>query len=810
VARTTIDFGVDLGTTNSAIAMMADGRPIVIRNNDQQELTPSYVMIDRDGTVTVGNRAYEKAELRPDAVAREFKRAMGSDRTYTVSNKRFTPEELSAEVLKSLRADAQLRTGESIEAAVVTIPAMFSHVAADATVRAARLAGFEQVTFLQEPIAAGLAYGLTAMDADGYWLVYDLGGGTFDVSLMNLKTGRLQVLDHSGDEFLGGRDFDNVLVDLVVDQLRLDFRLPALLRGDTRYGRLKLECERAKKSLTGQDSTILDIAGISDDDGRAIETEIRVARADYERLIEPLVMKTIKIITATLRRVDLPASAVAQIILVGGPTLTPLVRRILTSETNIELDPRIDPMTVVAQGAAMFSGTVPLEKRKVTATLAGVVALELRYDPVSDDTQSLVGGRVSQDGAPLTGLSVEVLRDDGGWSSGRVPITNGRFVVTLALRARQVSQFSIRLYDSTGRILPADPDAFAITQGVVAPDPILSRSFGVAVESDGDTLRTVRLVEKGARLPASKRMTFRTTRSLAPGESNGLNIHIVEGEAELAESNGHAGYIRIDGQRLQRALPIGSEVEVRFELDTSRRLSVYVFVPLLDQTFPLVIGDVNEPIPDVAVLRGQLEAQRERLDGVTDLASVGEAPALLSEAEHALAAAEQRDDDAARKTQRRIQELRTQLDRSYDQARLPLMQSEFEELIPQVRQLLAESGDATTQRQAETLVEDIARALGDSDASAVSLRMEQLRQLYFSVLLEQPGWWVGFYQDLVEKQSQFQDTNLAKVLITDGRKALERQDIDALRQVCGRLWSLLPSAGRAGMSRALPDVGIRV
>jgi len=810
VPHSTIDFGIDLGTTNSAIAMISDGHPVVLRNNDQQELTPSAVMIDRDGTVTVGRRAYQRAELRPDAVAREFKRAMGSDRIYTVSNHRLTPEELSAEVLKSLRGDAQLRTGESIEAAVVTIPAMFSHAAADATVRASRLAGLNQVAFLQEPIAAGLAYGLTNAGEDGYWLVYDLGGGTFDVSLMNLKAGRLRVIDHSGDEFLGGRDFDNVLVDFVVDQLRSDFRFPSLVRADGRYGRLKLACEEAKKTLTGQQSTVVDVTGFTDDDGKTVETEVGVKRDDYERLIEPLVMKTIRVIVGTLKRADLAPSAIDRILLVGGPTLTPLVRELLAAETGIKLDPRIDPMTVVAQGAAMFSATIAIDKPKVSIGAPGAVNLELKYDTVSDDNQSLVAGRLAPGDVSMSGLSVEVVRDDGGWSSGRVQVANARFVVGLALRPRQVNRFVIRMYDSTGRILPTSPDGFTITQGVVAPDPILSRSLGVAVESEGDAPRTVRLLNKGDRLPATNRVIFRTTRSLAPGTPGGINIHIVEGEGELAESNGHAGSIRIEGSSIARALPVGSEVEVRFDVDTSRRMVVKAFVLLLDETFPLVIRDVNEPVPDVAVLRNQLEIQRERLQGVTDHASVGEAPALISEAELALVAAEALDEDSARKAQRRLQELRDQLDRSYDRARLPIMRTEFEEMLPQVRQVLTEFADSSTQQRAETIAGDIAQALNDGDAATAKLRMEQLQQLHFGTLLDQPGWWLGLYQDLVEKQSQFADQNLARVLIIDGRKALDRQDFDGLRQICGRLWALLPSGDRVGMSRTLPDVGIRL
>ncbi len=810
MTRTTIDFGIDLGTTNSAVAMLSEGRPVVLRNNDQLELTPSAVMVERDGTIVVGSMAYKRAEVRPDAVAREFKRAMGTERTFTLSGRTFRPEELSAEVLKSLRTDVQLRTGEPITAAVVTVPAMFTHSASDATVRASRLAGLEQVVLLQEPIAAGLAYSLTVEAPDGYWLVYDLGGGTFDVSVMALKSSRLRVLDHSGDESLGGRDFDNALVDLVVERLRANYRFPAVLRGDGRYARLKLVCEQAKIALSRLETTVVDITGVKDDEGREVDTEVPVSRSEYERLIEPQLRKTVRIIKDTLKRSDLPASAIAQIILVGGPTLTPIVRRLLLDETGITLDPRVDPMTVVAQGAAILSGTVPIERAAVTSVAKDAIPLELKFDPVSEDTETHVGGRVALSGGPAAGLSIEITRDDGAWSSGRVPISNGRFVTPVMLRRKQVNGFHIRLVDSTGRVLPTTPDQLTIAQGVVPPDPVLSRTIGVAVEAtDSEAPRTVRLLEKGTRLPAHGQLSLRTTRSLAPGQLSGINIHIVEGESDRADRNDHAGYIRIDGQNLNKALPLGSEVELTFSVDTSRRMTVEAFVPLLDQTLPKVIDNVDRPIPASDVLREVLSTEQERLAGVTDHASLGEVPWLIAEAEAALLAADV-DPDAAVKAQRRIRELQQQIDRAYDVARIPLLKDEFEQFLPEIGRALTDFGDRDERQRADTVAKDFATAIEEGDGAAAALKLEQLRSLYFGILLQQDGWWIGLYQDLVERQAQLQDQNLARVLILEGRKALEQQDFSTLRQVCSRLWTLLPEPSRAGMSRALPDVGVRV
>ena len=220
MGRRTIDFGIDLGTTNSEIACMDNGEVRILKNYKREEFTPSVVRIDEKGTVIVGRKAYERLVDDPENTVGEFKRWMGTQqiKEFKLSKKKLKPEELSAEILKDLKITAKkcLSEGDDIEAAVITVPCNFEIVQCEATQRAAKLAGIIYAPLLQEPIAASIAYGFLEKMPKGYWIVYDIGGGTFDVAIMSAKEGRLSVVDQFGDNFLGGKDFDWKIVENIV------------------------------------------------------------------------------------------------------------------------------------------------------------------------------------------------------------------------------------------------------------------------------------------------------------------------------------------------------------------------------------------------------------------------------------------------------------------------------------------------------------------------------------------------------------------------------------------------------------------
>ena len=213
----TVDYGIDLGTTNSCIARWEGGSIRVFQNNDQMSVTPSAVHILKTGRVIVGRRAYAALLTDPDNVAVEFKRWMGQDRLrFPSAQRELSAEELSAEVLKSLKEDVRRQTGTDVTTAVITVPAAFGALQCEATARAAGLAGFEEAPLLQEPIAAAIGYGARAGSSDQRWLVFDLGGGTFDVAVVSTREGRLNVLEHRGNNILGGKDIDRSIVEQIL------------------------------------------------------------------------------------------------------------------------------------------------------------------------------------------------------------------------------------------------------------------------------------------------------------------------------------------------------------------------------------------------------------------------------------------------------------------------------------------------------------------------------------------------------------------------------------------------------------------
>lgn len=820
MTRATIDVGIDLGTTNSAIAVLREGEPMPIRMSGSGEIMPSAVMIDRDGGIEVGQAAYQAAELKWRAVAREFKRSMGTEEPFRLSGHVRTPEQLSAEVLRVLRGEAEVQLGEPIPSAVITVPAMFTLAACEATTQAASLAGLEQIELLQEPIAAGIAYGVASGASSGYWVVYDLGGGTFDSALLSIRDGRLQIVDHAGDDLLGGKNFDETLLDHVVDQLRAQFgyRIEgAVRRSEGRrqklYAVLKAECERAKIRLTREETVRVTVDDLEDDDGREILDGVTIVRSTYESLISPLVDRTASVTRDLLARNSLDARHIGRVIMVGGPTVTPFIRQRVRERVGVELETRLDPMIIVAMGAAIYAGTV-LRKAEAgrSASIAprGSVPLELKYEPVSDDTEALVGGIVPA-GMGMDRGTIQLERSDGAWASPRLPLKDRRFVATVALRPRQASTFGIRLFDDAGRPVPTDPSTVIISHGLVVDEPPLSRDLGIVVEREDRTgpARTQVMMRRGSRLPASARHTFKTTRLLAPGTSARVDLHLVEGESLQADRNDHVGYIRLDGSNVTQTVPAGSEVEVRLDVDKSRKITVRAFVPSLDRTFDLTIANPTRPMPDVGILRSGLRAEEERVGKLRQVADVGTAISDLDALDRAIEEARRGDTDAAFRAQRDLHAIQERLDRLDEQSRLLLLQREWGSLLPEVRALLTEIGEPEDRTQILVLEREWSDALAGNSVVLLQQKLTQLQQLKWRALGRRPAFWRGLFDDLSTLHAHQSDVRVVATLIEQGRLSSSRDDVDGLRQVCLQLWDLLPPSMRGSALQTYGDPGVR-
>ena len=348
-------IGIDLGTTNSCVAVFEGGSTTVIANAEGERTTPSVVAF-KNGEMTVGAKAKRGALTNPDTIS-SVKRLIGTNEKVKANGKEYTPEEVSAMILGDLKKTAESYLGETVTKAVITVPAYFNDAQRQATKNAGKIAGLEVERIINEPTAAALAYGLDKQDKTEQILVYDLGGGTFDVSILEIGDGVFEVKSTSGNNKLGGDDFDNRLMDYIVDQIKKENDID--LRNDKMaMQRIKETAEKAKKDLSGMTSTQISLPFIAQKDGAPVNFEMDITRAKFEELIDDLLESTLEPVRKALKDAKLSASDIDKVLLVGGSTRIPKVVELVKKELGKEPSKGVNPDEVVAMGAAIQGGVL--------------------------------------------------------------------------------------------------------------------------------------------------------------------------------------------------------------------------------------------------------------------------------------------------------------------------------------------------------------------------------------------------------------------------------------------------------------------
>ena len=348
-------IGIDLGTTNSCVSIFEGGEAHVITNAEGSRTTPSAVAF-KNGEIIVGDKAKRQALVNKDTVL-SVKRLMGTNKKVKANGKEYTPEEISAMILGDLKKTAEAYLGEKVTKAVITVPAYFNDAERQATKNAGKIAGLEVERIINEPTAAALAYGLDKQETNEKILVYDLGGGTFDVSILELGDGVFEVLATAGNNKLGGDDFDNRLVDYIVEEIKKSEGAD-LSDDKMAMQRIKEAAEKAKKDLSGMTSTQVSLPFIAQVDGSPINFEMDVTRAKFESLISDLVDSTLDPVRRALKDAGLSKSDLDKVILVGGSTRIPMVQELVKKETGKEPSKGVNPDEVVSMGAAIQGGVL--------------------------------------------------------------------------------------------------------------------------------------------------------------------------------------------------------------------------------------------------------------------------------------------------------------------------------------------------------------------------------------------------------------------------------------------------------------------
>jgi len=806
MAETPLYVGIDLGTTNSAAAVFDGERVSVVRNAQGATVTPSVVRIDKQGRITVGTRARRFIEQDPANTAAEFKRLMGTERAieFPASGAKKKPEELSAEVLKALRQDIADQLGVEIERAVISVPALFELPQSAATSEAARLAGFQRVELLQEPIASALAAGWRADgDGAGTWLVFDLGGGTFDASLLETRDGLLRVVGHDGDNFLGGRDFDWAITEHLASQLAV---VPSRKNPDhaSALRALRLAAEDAKIELSRGDRAQVTLAQPLVIDGQDVEVDLELTRATVERLCTPLVDRAIEVCVRLLQSTGLGPGKLARVVLVGGPTVMPIVRQRVAARLETTIAEGHDPMTLVAQGAAIYAATAGLDGRAAHQSQTPGRQVWLQYPAVSSDlTPHVVGKFVGQsdEGAPA---KVKLVRSDGGWSSPEATVApDGTFLTTVTLLARRACTFEIEAYTTTGDRVPVSPSQITIVQGLTIGDPPLSRTLGVALANGHVQV----YLERGAPLPARRTFTHHTVETIARGSSESvLRIPIVQGEMSQAHLCRLVGTLDIGGDVVKDTVPTGSPVEVTIELDRGGRLAARALVPIIGQVFEhvahLLVPDAAPEALDSAIrdLRRQLmdlrtDAFRHGLTQVIE--KLDRLEARLSEAERDIDAAHGGDADAAQRARRALLDVDATMADADLARKWPELEAASRQTAIGASSTVGLHGTEAERALLQEVLAAMDQARRDKDAPELERQMRLAQRLSSAAFNRTTEAWEWYFEDAASEMSRARDLPRAQRLVNDGKAAIDRGDTEELRRVVKALWNLLPEDSEA-------------
>ena len=350
-------IGIDLGTTNSCVAVMEGGEPVVIPNPEGNRTTPSVVAFSKNGERLVGQIAKRQAVTNPDHTVISIKRDMGSNTKVKIEGDEFSPQEISAMILQKLKSDAENYLGQKVTQAVITVPAYFSDSQRQATKDAGKIAGLEVLRIINEPTAAALAYGMDKEDTDQKIMVYDLGGGTFDVSILDIGDGVFEVLATSGNNKLGGDDFDDRIIKYLVEEFKKENGID-LATDKMAMQRLKEAAEKAKIELSGVGQTNINLPFITADSTGPKHLDITLTRAKFEELISDLIEATTGPVNQALKDAGLTADKIDQVLLVGGSTRVPAVQEAVKKITSKDPNKGINPDECVAIGAAIQGGVL--------------------------------------------------------------------------------------------------------------------------------------------------------------------------------------------------------------------------------------------------------------------------------------------------------------------------------------------------------------------------------------------------------------------------------------------------------------------
>ncbi len=804
-------IGIDLGTTNSAICSY-DGKNIRIwKSPEQNDVTPSAIYVDKRGNRYYGTKACSQALYNPANSATLFKRFMGTTSTIRLeaSGLELAPEECSAEILKVLYGylPEEIRSDPET-AAVITVPAAFNQMKKDATMQAARLAGLGKVALMQEPVAAVMSIMRTCQD-EGIFLVYDLGGGTFDVSVAENIGGKVNLLAHGGIEMCGGRDIDRMIFNrIVVPWLDRNFTLPEGWLTSGKYRKFvriaQWASERTKIELSSMEASRISLseaeAGTRDENDEEIYLDIELTRDMVDGLIENLVRDTIQTARETLTKAGLSPADVERIVFVGGPTNYKPLRDRVSSGLSLPSDINVNPMTAVAEGASIFAESIDWSSRhhnrKATnETVNTSIDLSFKYTARTSASRAKI---MCMLGKPIDGYTITFTSLDTGWSSGSAALTD-RLVIDLPLTLSGENRFSVAVMDPYGRKQDIGRSEIVMTKVLASIGAIpASHSIGIQVmDKLGGSSILDFLVNEGDPLPKKGTVTFRAGQTLKAGSAASINIKLWEGAIlEPIEDNRYIGVLKIMGTDFDSGvIPTGAEIECEYEISDSGNISLEVSIPCIGASF----GSRNfysrqEGQIDLNDVDSIAEEGRRVLERINAMAAKVDDPMLQTAGEKAQPAAslDSRPDIDPEDVQSISNELlnaKKLINISRQKNLKTIRQMELDENVNFFNENIRRFAKPADIQTYENLIRTAQRSVDRNDNDFENI-LTMMRIKNGGILLTQDWFIVRYFQNITGFPSRFSDRRKFETLKQAGEKAAAAGDIPRLREILSDLLSI--------------------
>jgi len=826
-----IKYGIDLGTTNSAIAVIEKGESSIVKNQQNKDTTPSCVQF-RKQRISVGDRAYnqlnqdklialKKGQGSQSNTFVEFKRTMGTDTKYFSSdmNKDFLSEDLSAEVLKILKSFPQ---EVNFKSAVITIPAMFNDNQKAATKKAASLAGFSQVELLQEPIAAAMAYGIDEQVKDGKIIIFDFGGGTFDVCLVNIEDGIMQVKDTAGDNWLGGKNLDQAIVDeILLENIKENYTIDSFLNDDTKKSllkeALKVIAEQIKINLSFSETYDI-ISNIGDypedDNGEEIELDFSVTSEKLKSVLSPVFQKAIDITKELLNRNNLDGNSISDLILVGGPTFSPILRELITNQIR-KPNTKVDPMTVVARGAAVFATQFELDPSIKDEVLDKTkIQLDLAYESQSvEDEEMLV---VKFDKSKTQGdidkkIFISVKRSDGGWESDKAELSESGDIIDLKLRVGKPNVFTIQLSNDSGEVLQCEPNELTILQGVKSGSATLAYSYGLELLGDNGKANFYSIpgLEKNNTMPASgEKSGLPTQKDIRPGTDDFINISIYQGEdaeGTRASNQTWVSTVQLTGHDIGKLLPKNSEVNLFLEIVRDGVYKLSIDIPYLNDTIDKEF-DVskkqegeNDQWFDQQFDSINLEIkQLEENNFSFDVNRVEKLKNNVSEIKNQYES-RKNDDDVRMQTRDNLRKQFQELDNIENQSAWPAAEESLNEAFYKLEEKVNKSKSSKLIHTKDRYKIQLDKVLVLKDVNKAKELEKEIRSLLFTIVEDEHGieLWVAIlyeYNNDFDSHSWIDKPKARSILNSAMNEAASNPKVDRIKNYVHQLFQLLPKA----------------